>query len=59
MNVNGTSGIVIDDSRVTLQIMVSLTHDSRGIVYNKHCTGRHYEFNGTLNEFNFKPHCYY
>ncbi len=32
---NDASGIVIDDSRVMLQIVVSLADDSRGIIYNK------------------------
>ncbi len=35
MSENDASGIVIDDSRVMLQIVVSLTDDSRGIIYNK------------------------
>ncbi len=34
MSVNDFSTIVIDDSRVKLQIVVSLTDDSRGIIYN-------------------------
>ncbi len=34
MSVNDTSRIVIDDSRVTLQIVASLTDNSAGILYN-------------------------
>jgi hypothetical protein len=34
MSVNGVSRIVNEDFRVTLQIVVSLTDDSRGIIYN-------------------------
>jgi hypothetical protein len=34
MNVNDASRIVIDDSRVTLQIVASLTDDSRGVFYD-------------------------
>ncbi len=34
MNVNDASRIVIEGSRVMLQIVASLTDDSRGIVYN-------------------------
>ncbi len=34
MSVNDASRIVIDNSRVTLQIMESLTDDSRGIIYS-------------------------
>ncbi len=34
MSVNDTSGIVIDDSRVMLQIVESLTDDSRAVIYN-------------------------
>jgi hypothetical protein len=34
MSVNGASAIIIDDSRVMLQIAASLTDDSRGIVYD-------------------------
>jgi hypothetical protein len=34
MSVNDTSRIVIDDSRVSLQIVASLTDDSRGIIYD-------------------------
>ena len=34
MSVNDASRIVIDDSRVMLQIVASLTEDSRGIKYN-------------------------
>jgi hypothetical protein len=32
---NDASGIVSDDSRVMLQIVVSLTDDSRGIIYKQ------------------------
>jgi hypothetical protein len=32
---NDASGIVIDNSRVMLQIVASLTDDSRGIIYNQ------------------------
>ncbi len=34
MSVNNTSGIIIDNSRVMLQIVASLTDDSRGVIYN-------------------------
>ncbi len=34
MNVKDASRIVIDDSRVTLQIVASLTDDSRGVIYD-------------------------
>ncbi len=34
MSVNDASGIVIDDSRVKLQIVASLTDNSRGVIYN-------------------------
>ncbi len=34
MSVKDTSGIVFDDSRVMLQIVVSLSDDSRGIIYD-------------------------
>jgi hypothetical protein len=34
MSVNVASTIVIDDSRVMLQIVASLTDDSRGIIYD-------------------------
>jgi hypothetical protein len=34
MNVNDASRIVIDDSRMMLQIVASLTDNSRGIIYN-------------------------
>jgi hypothetical protein len=34
MSVNDTSRIIIDDSRVMLQIVASLTDDSRGVIYN-------------------------
>ncbi len=48
MSVNDASRIVIDNSRVTLQIVPSLTDDSKGIIYNDnmstvHKTGRKYE----------------
>jgi hypothetical protein len=33
-SVNDTFRIAIDDSRVMLQIVASLTDDSRGIIYN-------------------------
>ncbi len=35
MSVNDTCRIVIDDSRVMLQIVASLTDDSRGIIYDR------------------------
>ncbi len=34
MSVNDASRIISDDSKVMLQIVVSLTDDSRGIIYN-------------------------
>jgi hypothetical protein len=34
MTVNDASKIVIDNSRVMLQIVASLTDDSRGVIYN-------------------------
>jgi len=34
MNVDEASGIIIDNSRVTLEIMASLTDDSRGVIYD-------------------------
>jgi hypothetical protein len=34
MSENDASRIIIDDSRVTLQIVASLTGDSQGIIYN-------------------------
>ncbi len=34
MSVNDASKIEIDDSRVTLKNVVSLTDDSRGTIYN-------------------------
>jgi hypothetical protein len=34
MSVNDTSWIIIDDSRVRLQIVASLTDDYRGVIYN-------------------------
>jgi hypothetical protein len=33
MSANDASRIVIDESRVTLQIVASLTDDSRGVIY--------------------------
>ncbi len=35
MSVNNDSRIVIEKSRVMLQIVVSLTDDSRGIIYSR------------------------
>ena len=35
MSVNDNSRIVIDSSRVMLQIVASLTDDSRGVNYNR------------------------
>jgi hypothetical protein len=35
MSVNDAYRIVIEDSRVTLQIVASLTDDSGGIIYNQ------------------------
>jgi hypothetical protein len=35
MSVNDTYGIVIDDSRVTLQMLVSLAGNSIGVIYNR------------------------
>jgi len=35
MSVNDTSKIIIDDSRAMLQIVASLTDDSRGIIYTR------------------------
>ena len=48
MSVNDASRIVIDNYRVTLQIVPSLTGDFKGIIYNDnmstvHNTGRKYE----------------
>ncbi len=34
MGVNDASRIILDDFRVTLQIVVSLSDDSRGVIYN-------------------------
>ncbi len=34
MSINDASRIVIYDARVTLQIVASLTNDSRGVIYN-------------------------
>jgi hypothetical protein len=34
MSVNDTERSMIDESRVTLQIVASLTDDSRGVIYN-------------------------
>ncbi len=36
MSVNDASWIANDDSRVMLQIVASLTDDSRGIVYDRY-----------------------
>ncbi len=36
MSVNNASRIVIDNSRVMLQIVASLSHNSRGIIYGHH-----------------------
>jgi hypothetical protein len=33
MCVNDTSWIIIDDSRVRLQIVTSIIHDSKGVIY--------------------------
>ncbi len=35
MSVNDASRIVIDDYRVTLQIVASLTDDSTGLIYDR------------------------
>ncbi len=35
MSVNDASRIIIDDSGVMLQIVASLTNDSRGIIYDR------------------------
>jgi hypothetical protein len=35
MSVNHTSRIIIDDSSAMLQIVASLTDDSRGIIYTR------------------------
>ncbi len=35
MSLNDTSRIVIDNSRVMLQIVVSLTDNSKGVFYNR------------------------
>ena len=35
MSENDASRIIIDDSRVMLQIVASLTDDSRGVIYNR------------------------
>ncbi len=35
MSVNDTSMIVIDNSRVMLQIVASLTEGSRGVIYDR------------------------
>jgi hypothetical protein len=34
MSANDTCRIIIDDSRLMLQIVASLTDDSRGVIYN-------------------------
>jgi hypothetical protein len=34
VSVNDTSRVVIDDSRATLQTVVSLTDDSRDVIHN-------------------------
>jgi len=34
MSVNDASRIIIDDSRVALQIVVSLIDDTRGVIYD-------------------------
>jgi len=34
MSASDASWIIVDDSRATLQIVASLTYDSRGITYN-------------------------
>ncbi len=34
MSVNDAPGMVIEDSRVMLQIVASLTDDLRGVIYN-------------------------
>ncbi len=48
MRVNDASRIIIDKSRVTLQIVVSLSDGSRGIIYDRNmfilqatCRGKH------------------
>jgi len=35
MSINDASGIVIDDYRVMLQIVASLTDDSTGLIYDR------------------------
>ncbi len=35
MSVNDTSMIIIDDTRVMLQTVASLTDDSRGVIYDR------------------------
>ncbi len=35
MSVNDTTMIIIDDSRVMLQIVAPLTEDSRGVIYDQ------------------------
>jgi len=35
MSVNDTSMSLIEDSRVMLQIVATLTDDSRGVIYNR------------------------
>ncbi len=34
MSANGTTRSIIDDSRVTLQIVASITDNSRGVTYD-------------------------
>ncbi len=36
MSENDASGIVIDNSRVTIQIVASVTDNSRGIIYYRY-----------------------
>ncbi len=35
MSVNDTSRMIIDSSRVVVQIVASLTDDSRGVIYDR------------------------
>ncbi len=35
MSVNDASRIIIDNTRVTLQIVASLTDDYRGVIYDR------------------------
>jgi hypothetical protein len=58
MSVNDISGIVIDDSRVTLQIVASLTDDSRNIIYECKMfilTGHRWQFHEYFNCVNLQP----